>query len=142
MESNQFEILKDELKMMQSQMDKYDGFATSIKTWTLTLWGVSVGWAFQSGIKEMLAISLVLLMAFWLFEGINKTYRMNYKKRRDEVAVVLQHVFKTGELPDGISAPQFPNHDFQHAMRNALLLHISVPYLALGAVSVVLYFLI
>lgn len=142
MESNQFEILKNELSMMQSQMDKYDGFATSIKTWALTLWGASVGWAFQSGAREMLGLSLVLLVSFWFFEGINKTYRMNYKKRRDEVANMLKHVFETGALPDGVTAPQFPNQDFHHAVRNALLLHISVPYLALGAVSVALYFLI
>ncbi len=142
METNQFEILKDELGMMQSQMDKYDGFTTTIKTWAVTLWSVSIGWAFQSNAKEILAVSVILLAVFWFFEGINKTYRQNYKKRRDEIASVLQKIFETGTLPEGTAAPKFPDHNLRHAFRNALLLHISLPYLALGAVSAVLYFLI
>lgn len=65
MEQHQFEILKTELLLTQQEVDKYDHMSTTIKTWAVTLWVASSGWAIQSKRKEILFLGILIIFVFW-----------------------------------------------------------------------------
>lgn len=137
---NQYDILKSEFLLCQGQMDKYDHLSSTIKTWLMTLWAASVGWALSSRQKEIFLIGAATVVALWFFDALNKTFRENYKKRRDEIGVILRQYFANGKLPPGTSAPQLPSHNRTDAVRNVFVVHIALPYILLVLISFVLYF--
>lgn len=139
MEQNQFEILKTELLLTQQEIDKYDQMSTTIKTWSVTLWVASSGWALQSGKEEILLLSAFIMLIFWFFDGINKTFRMNYKRRRDEVSGILGNIFRGAALKENEVAPQLPIHDLKDTFRYMVSLHLILPYLVLAIVSVTIF---
>jgi len=141
MDQNKFDILKTELLLTQQQMDKYDQLSTTIKTWAVTLWVAVSGWALQTDKKTILVLGIVLVIAFWIFDSMNKTFRMNYKKRRDEVAGVLGELFNTGKINKDSNAPQLPIHDLQKFMENIITPHVALPYLFFIIVSIILLFI-
>ena len=142
MNQNQFEILKTEFLLTQEQMNKYDQIGTSINTWTVSLWVAISGWGIQSGHKEMFLLSIILVSVFWFFESINKTFRQHYKKRRDEVAIVLEKVFKNENPDKEFSAPRLPLYSLKGMYKNMFMAHIATPYLVLMLISLVSYILL
>src|SRR3989344_24809 len=108
MEQHRLEILKTELILTQQEVDKYDQMSTTIKTWAVTLWVASSGWALQSKNKEVFLLSAVIMVVLWFFDGINKTFRMNYRKRREEVSKMLEKVFLNKALNENDIAPKLP----------------------------------
>jgi hypothetical protein len=141
MDQTKFDILKTELLLTQQQMDKYDQLSTSIKAWVVTLWVAASGWAFYSNRREMLFAAPVLVIIFWYFDGLNKTFRTNYKNRRDEVSLVMEMVFKGEAIPAGFSAPRLPVQDFKGVAKSMFQSHMIAPYIFLMVVPIVLYFI-
>jgi hypothetical protein len=139
MDQHKFEIAKTELQMMQQQMDKYDQLGMTIKTWSVTLWVAASGWAFLSMRREPLFLAAVLVAVFWFFDALNKTFRENYKRRRDQVATALESAYHGGDLPQGFSSPHMPVQDQKKILRQALRPHIALPYLVLMAAALVLF---
>jgi hypothetical protein len=139
MNDKQFEILKTELTLTQSQMDKYDQMSTTTKTWAVTLWLASSGWAFQVVRKEVFLVSIILVLIFWFFDALNKTFRTHYKKRRDEVAGILRAVFEKGEPPAGTVAPNLPAYGLGDVFKNATALHVVMPYFVLALISAIFF---
>lgn len=133
-----YDILKTELELTQRQMDKYDQLSATTKTWTVTLWAASVGWAFQLKRSDILLISLVIIGIFWLLDALNKTFRQDYKKRRDEVAVALERLFKTNSLAPDVSSPKLPSHRWRDILGNFFAAHVALPYVLLAAISLIL----
>ncbi|OGZ08665.1 MAG: hypothetical protein A3C93_00560 [Candidatus Lloydbacteria bacterium RIFCSPHIGHO2_02_FULL_54_17] len=134
-----FEITRAEFTLTQQQVDKYDNLLSTTKTWATTLWIATVGWAFQIRHKEVFLISLLILGIFWFFDALNKTFRQNYKKRREEVGAALRHYYETDEPPEHFTAPQLPAQDLSGAWKNAFLPHLMLPYLVLMCISLVFY---
>lgn len=141
MDDKKYDLLKTEFLLTQQQMDKYDQASTTIKAWAVTLWVASSGWALQSGKKEMFILSVVLILAFWFFDGINKTFRTNYKARRDEIAVALGKVFKGENVPENTISPNLPKYSLKHVFSNSFLLHIALPYLIFLLLSLIFFLL-
>lgn len=141
MENNphRFEILKAEFLLTQQQMDKYDQMATTTKTWALTLWVASSGWAFQVQRHEVFLLSIVVVATFWFFDALNKTFRTHYKDRRDKVTGALRGYYATGELSPSFVAPQLPPYTLAGMRKNAFLPHLMLPYIVLILISVALY---
>lgn len=133
-----YDLLKTELELTQRQMDKYDQLSATTKTWTVTLWAASVGWAFQLKRSDVLLISLVIIGIFWLLDALNKTFRQDYKKRRDEVAAALEHLFKTNSLAPNASSPKLPSHSRRAVLGNFFAAHVALPYVLLAAISLML----
>jgi len=129
MDDKKLDILKTEFLLTQQQMDKYDQFSTAIKTWAVTLWVATSGWALQSEKREMMLLGIVLIFAFWFFDGINKTFRTNYKKRRDEIALLLGKVFHGEALTTEEFVPKLPPYNLKGLFKNSFLLHLSLPYI-------------
>jgi len=141
MDEKKFDILKTEFLLTQQQMDKYDQSSTTIKAWSVTLWVASSGWALQSGKHELLLLGIVLILTFWFFDGINKTFRTNYKKRRDEVAVLLAKIFKGEEISPDVVSPNLPKYDLSAAFKNSFTPHIALPYVVFLVLSLIFYFI-
>lgn len=65
-----FEILKIEMGLIQSTLDKYDDLIFRGRNFFVTLWLACIGLAFtiQSGFVPLLAVGLSIL--YWFFEGM------------------------------------------------------------------------
>jgi positive regulator of sigma E activity len=135
----QYDLLKAELDLTQRQMDKYDQLSSTVKTWAVTLWAATAGWAFQSKIKQVVLLGALLVLIFWFFDGYTKTYRTGYKKRRDEVQGFLRELFAGRSLPANAVSPSLPIHDEKSFLKSALLVHIGLPYAILIVVSILIY---
>jgi hypothetical protein len=133
------DFLKTEFLLTQQQMDKYDQLSTTIKAWAITLWAASTGWAFQVNRREVFLLSIVIILMFWFFDALNKTFRQDYKKRRDEVSTALSHFFQTDTFPPSTISPRLPLHRRADIIRSFLVLHIALPYFILTLISFLLY---
>ncbi len=137
-----YDLLKTELELTQRQMDKYDTLSTTVKTWAVTLWAASVGWAFNVHRQDVFLVSAAIVLIFWFFDAMNKTFRWGYKKRRDEVARVLAKVFETGEVPAGTISPKLPESTIElvkNTFKVILMPHVSLPYIVLIVISITLF---
>lgn len=137
--STRYDLLKTELSLTQSQMDKYDQLSMTTKTWAVTLWVALTGLAFQSRQSHIALIGVLVPLLFWFFDGYNKTYRTDYKKRRDEVQRALQTLSSGNHLSDDFQVPDLPVHDEKTVVRNMLLLHVGLPYFVLIVISLLIY---
>ncbi len=139
-ESVQLKILQAELEATQKQIDKYDQFSMTTRTWAVTLWVASLGWAFQGHRPEILILSIALLFIFWSLDAINKSFRRDYKDRRNAVGAILAQLFHEKQFEQNVSAPQFPEHDPWNILASFFAVHMALPYALLTVVSLVLYF--
>jgi hypothetical protein len=138
----EYDILKTELELTQRQIDKYDTISTTIKTWSISLWAASIGWAFQIHRRDIFLLGAVVVLLFWFFDAMNKTFRWGYKKRRGEIAEVLAEVFETGEVPAGTVSPKLPASTlefFRNTFKVIFMVHISLPYMVLVVIAIVLF---
>ena len=87
--NNKFRTAHLEFELVQKQMDKYDDISTKIKTWALTLEIAITGWALQSQRREFLLLGVPIILTSWALEAIHKSYRQDYKKRRNEIIGAL-----------------------------------------------------
>lgn len=139
-EATKYDLLKTEFLLAQEQMDKYDQLCTTVKTWAITLWAASSGWAIQTKEYKIFLLSVVATLFFWILDGYHKTVRQNYKKRRNEVAEVLQKVFQDGLIPADTVSPRLPKQNWQHLLDHLFSVHIAIPYLIMVIVSLSVYF--
>ena len=129
------------MKLCQSQVDKYDSIIERIGTWAVTLWMASLGWSFQVNRKEVVLLNLVIVLVFWVLQGMNKAFRQDYKSRRDELAGLLNRMGKEDVKFDKIDAPVFPVHKnlWKNTLANMFKPHSALIYALLFLVSVVIY---
>ena len=86
--NNQFELIQSEFKLTQQQMDKYDTLLYQIKTWVVTIWVALSSWSFQSKTKEILILSIFIVLTFWFLDAYNNTG--NAVKKRDDMHKMAQ----------------------------------------------------
>ncbi len=141
LDEQQFNLAKSELELVQKQVDKYDDISAKIKTWSVTLWAALLGWSFQAKRKEILFLAIFVLILFWALDAVNKNFRMDYKKRRDKIAVALREFVITSKWPLDFVTPFFPEHQTRGIFKNFVRPHIFISYLALIVVALVIYFI-
>ncbi len=129
------------MKLSQDQVDKYDSILERITTWTITLWVASLGWSLQVGRREIVVLNLVIVLVFWILQGMNKAFRQDYKIRRDEVARLLNKMGKENVALGKINVPSFPSHKnlWKNTLANMFRFHSALVYLLLLAASAVIY---
>ncbi len=132
-------LLRLELELTQRQMDKYDQISATIKNWAVTLWAASAGWSFQARRREIILLSFVIILIFWGFDSIYKTFREDYKSRRDQVGRALAHFFRTESFPEGTISPDLPRHDLLDSWRHLFEVHLASPYILLAVISLTIY---
>ncbi len=137
---NRLNLVQSEFKLTQRQMDKYDRLLSQIKTWTITIWAALAGWSFQSKIKEILLLSIFIVLVFWFLDVFNKNFRQDYKKRRDKIADALKVYFQTNNLPEDFVSPDLPEHRTIEAIKYLFQSHVFLLYLPLIVISLFLYY--
>lgn len=140
-QQTKYDLLKTEFLITREQMNKYDTLSTTAKGWLVTLWAASIGWSFQVRRKEIVALSVFITAIFWILDSFTKTYRQNYKKRRDEISAALKNYFVKGEVPTGFVAPQPPVHRVREIIGNGLRMRVLLLYLLLALASLIVYFI-
>ncbi len=138
--NNQFNLVQSEFKLTQQQMDKYDILLSQIKTWAITIWAASIGWSFQSKIKGTLLLSIFIVLVFWFLDAINKNFRQDYKKRRDEISNALKTYYQTDNLPKDFISPDLPKHQPIEAIKCLFRPHVFLLYLSLAVISMFFYY--
>lgn len=141
-QENQFDFVKAEFQLTQKQMDKYDDLAAKIKTWAITLWAALLGWAFQTKREDILLLSIFIVLAFWSLDAVNKNFRQDYKKRRDEIANALRVFFQNSSWPENFITPDLPHHRTIEALRKFFKPHIFLFYIPLIMVALIIFFVI
>ena len=142
-QDNQFNLVKAEFELTQRQMDKYDNLSAKVKTWTATLWAALLGWSFQVNQKEVLLLSILIVLIFWCLDAVNKSFRQDYKARRDKIVQALKTFFSTNSWPKDFFAPDLPSHDHRNVktLKGLLRPHISLLYVPLIIVSLIIFFI-
>ena len=142
MSNDKLDIALKELELIQAQVNKYDDLSAKIKTWAITLWIASLGWYFQVYNKNIIILNIVVILALWFLDAVNKNFREDYKKRRSEVAMGLEKFFANSSWPGDFSAPQMPQHHPKKSFSYIYAPHIFLNYLPLAAISFLIYFLL
>ncbi len=142
---NKLSILYLELRMMQNTMDKYDGLIFQIRGWEISIWSALMVIALEFGRPQILLLAILTPFVFWAFDGMYKTYRENYKKRRDEIASFLNSddfskSFKLETI--NFKTPAFPIHSQRNMTRLMLKPHIFALHITLSLISAVAFVLI
>ncbi|MDD5626040.1 MAG: hypothetical protein PHG83_02655 [Patescibacteria group bacterium] len=137
--NNQFELIQSEFKLTQQQMDKYDTLLYQIKTWVVTIWVALSSWSFQSKTKEILILSIFIVLTFWFLDAYNKNVRQDYKNRRDEIASALKIYFQTDTLPKDFVSPDLPEHKTIETIKHLFRPHVFLLYLTLIIISLLIY---
>jgi len=71
MKSNEkFELLKLEMQLLQSTLDKYDDLIFRSRNFFITLWTGCIGLAFTIKSNEVVLLGSILAILYWLFEGM------------------------------------------------------------------------
>lgn len=140
-EEKRINLLQEEMKLSQDQIDKYDNILERVSTWAVTLWVASLGWSFQVSRKEFILLNIVIVLVFWILSGINKSFRQDYKARRNEISHLLNKMGKEGVTADEIISPRFPSHAnlWKNTLGNMFQTHSGLVYILLIIVSGVIY---
>ncbi len=136
-----YDLLKTELTICQQQMDKYDQLSSTMRTWAVTISIASIGWFLQIRIKEVLLLTMFVALIFWILDAMNKNFREDYKKRRNEIGDALNKLFKTGKLSQNVSSPNLPKHEFTAFIKKIMQPHVFPLYVSLIIVAAILFYL-
>lgn len=103
-----FEILKTELSLIQSTLDKYDDLIFRGRNFFITLWIASLSLAFTIKSASVPLLAAALSAIYWFLEGMMRhqyavKYVHRYRFLRDEIN-------KAGFDPDSIDVYDLTNH--------------------------------
>ena len=138
-QETKYDLARKEWEMTQLQVDKYDELAARVKTWAVTLWAALVGWSWQINNHNLLLLAVLVAVACWLLDSVEKNFRQNYKARRDEVSVALRQYSETGQWPENFHTPNPPKHLNATILPRMFELHLILIYVPLVAIALVLY---
>lgn len=142
MNKSSFVITQKEWLMVQSQIDKYDSLGIKIKTWAITLWLAAIGWSLTSKNNELVLLTILVLLCFWIMDSVNKSFRETYKKRRSEIKRALQQYFKKETWPKDFLAPKSMEIIKWKSLKVAFQIHVGLLYACLITASLIFFFLV
>lgn len=141
MENTKFELVKTELELVQQQIDKFDELSAKVKTWAATIWVAVGSWVIQTERKRILLLSMVIAFIFWVFDAVEKNYRMNYRARKVLIMEALRYFYQEAAWPENFISPDMPLHERKwHGVLDVIFKpHIALLYILLLVGSLVLY---
>lgn len=89
------DILKLEMGLLQSTVDKYDDLIYRNRNWFITLWAAMIGLSFANKIYFLPLFGIGLAIVYWLLEGVFR-YKSWYK-----------NVNRYREIRDAINSKEF-----------------------------------
>lgn len=87
-ENQKFEIIKMEMELIQTTIDKYDDLIFRNRNWFITIWIAAIGLAFTIGESLIFLFTIALSIFFWIIEGLMRyqywyKYVIRYRTLRD-----------------------------------------------------------
>lgn len=74
-------LLKDEYLFLQEAYEDFDRRALQIKSWSITIYAASIGFALERGLPEMWVLLLISSSLFWYIEATWKSFQYAHQKR-------------------------------------------------------------
>lgn len=146
--NDKFELLKIELQLIQTTLDKYDDLIFRGRNFFITLWMSSIGLAFTIKSPMMIITASMLAIIYWLFEGLMRfKYWIKYV---DRYRFLRNEINKNGFLVKNISVYDLTNH-FHRAEKQCVISKIktcffklepSLLYLIMGGASLFIFILL
>jgi hypothetical protein len=107
----QLRMLEKGAAELQAQVARLDELLFKIKASFITVWAAMIGWAFTIKSVRLLPLGFVVIVAFWMFEGMFRGIQARYIERsrwitrfaNDRDAV--QRAFATRTFPADIVFP-------------------------------------
>lgn len=107
----QLRMLEKGASELQTQVTRLDDLLFKIKASFITVWTALMGWAFTIRNERLVPFALVLVLAFWMFEGMFRGVQRRYIERtrwitsfvNDRAAV--EHAFATRAFPPNLVFP-------------------------------------
>ncbi|HCT2506489.1 TPA: hypothetical protein OTR37_001808 [Aeromonas dhakensis] len=129
--SERFDVLKIELQLIQSTLDKYDDLIFRNRNFFITMWMASVGLAFTIKSVEMLYLASLLSILYWFLEGMMRfKYWIKYVGRYRYIRMKLNS--------DGFDINQIKIYDltnhYKKDIRMAFYVKLRVCFLKLEPV--------
>lgn len=138
-------IIRQELSMAQSSMDKYDDIIFKIRGWEVTIWSALMVVFFQSGKSLVLLIAVVAPLMIWSFDTLYKSFRQSYRARREKISSYLssenfEKEFKSGKI--SFKSPVNREYVTEEFMTYFLEPHVFLIHVLLSVVAGAMYFLL
>ncbi|WLE97636.1 MAG: hypothetical protein QTN59_02110 [Candidatus Electrothrix communis] len=105
-----FELLKQEIEILQNGIRTYDGILFTIKGWSITVFSTFIFFAADKQKTIFIVYSTITILLFWildsLFKSIQKVYTHRYNQlerflQGDEFSQALtERTFKTFPVPN------------------------------------------
>lgn len=85
-----FEILKVEMGLIQSTLDKYDDLIFRNRNWFITIWTGAIGLGFTIRSDWLLLLAIVVSILYWFIEGMMRhqywyKYVLRYRTLRNQI---------------------------------------------------------
>lgn len=132
------DTIRDELRMVQSSIDKYDDIVFKVRSWEVTIWSALMVVFFQSGKELVLLIAVMVPFIFWLLDGMYKSFRESYRERRTLISEYLASETFSKEYTSGkvsFYSPAHPKHRAERIVANCLRPHVFLLHMLLFAVA-------
>lgn len=82
--------LWDELKILQSTIDKFDDFSFRVKNWFLTIFIAVTGYGIAQSKPRLLVFNFVIILIFYIYEVSYRVIHGDFLKRFREVQSILR----------------------------------------------------
>ncbi len=137
------DIIKQELGMVQSSIDKYDDINFRIRGWEVTIWSALMVVFFQTGKNLVPVIAMLVPLIFWALDGLYKSFRESYKNRKNKISMYLssknfEKEFNSGKI--SFESPTYPTHKAEDVFKNCFRSHVFLLHVLLFVIAAVMYF--
>ncbi|WP_429234976.1 hypothetical protein [Aeromonas salmonicida] len=146
--NDKFELLKIELQLIQTTLDKYDDLIFRGRNFFITLWMSAIGLAFTIKSPTMIVTASMLAFIYWLFEGLMRfKYWIKYV---DRYRFLRNEINKKDFSVENISVYDLTNH-FHRTENKSIMQKISacffkleptLLYLIMGGASFFIFILL
>jgi len=137
-----FELLLNEINILQSGIRNYDSILLIIKGWAITSLSGFVFFALREKRLIYLLICTFVIILFWVFDSINKSFQRRYIVRYNKVEHFLRsnkfsksvenRSFKNFNIPDVGARVSVKNKpELTSPLKAAFILHNSILYLSM-----------
>lgn len=114
----QLELLQKEIDEIQGKISDYDDTSFKIKGWAVTIWSGIVVWGISQKSPEILFISIIAILGFWILDTYFKIYQRRSMFRMGKIELFLNNInpYEKNGLKEAfqqgmINVQEFPIHD-------------------------------
>ncbi len=145
----QLRMLEKGAAEIQAQVARLDDLLFKIKASFITVWAAMIGWAFTIKNDRLLPLAFVIVIAFWMFEGMFRGIQARYIERSGWItafandAEAQRRAFATHVFPPNLVFPlTLAETEWDHLrlwIRGLLSPFVATLYLFVGLVTYLLW---